>query len=747
MLLESDPLNVYIQKPCREHFDGVVRAYYSFVWEIAFRRVRHPEDAADVCQDVFLRLIVRPPPPGRVRSPRGFLAFLVLGRVDSLRRALRRRLRREEESLRRSVREGISPDDWMDLADAIASLPEDLRVPVELHEIAGIPSREIAEALGISEQTVSRRIRDGRERLRRRLVPLTPVLALAPWKIDGALLPPPPADLLQGLLRIGEMGWSLAGPTAAAQTLSTLATGGLVVSVKKIGIAAVLASLIVTGFIFVSILGPREKPDGGLGMPPALDGRKPQAVSGKGKGVSPSKEANGAESAVFEAPVDPAAPGPVCLEGKVTDLEGAPIPNAMVRALDMKILDAAAAEAQRRYGQGVEALCFARSVQDELATAMVRSLDTTVPRDAPAAERGSGHGVEALRFARSLREGLTRRTASAETDPEGHYAFRGLATAAYQVLVSHPWYLPRADPWAVVEIGKSARCDVHLAPGTCLKGQAVDEKGAPVPGAVVEARTAESGTLQGWAKFTQAFRDFREARPVLTPKAVTGGDGYFAILALEPIPHDVAARKEGFSPAEAHGVVPGKDGLVMVLRRDLFLVGRVLLPDRRAATGAEVRIEAPKVDVTSEDFQQSMLLRDIDFLGERKRQTLTGEDGRFRIDGPAPGKYQLRVEAQGCPLHTASVEIGKAAVDLEDIVLEKGFPISGAVLDPNGNPAPGAHVKAYKKAPKGSPFDREEPLSETEADAGGSFRLDGSGMEPARCWPRARSTGRGSPKR
>jgi RNA polymerase sigma factor (sigma-70 family) len=721
MHAEKDPLIAYFEEPGRERFDRVVRAHYSFVWGIAFRMVRHEEDAADVCQEVFLNLIVRPPPPGRVRSPRGFLAFLVLGRVDSLRRALRRRLRREEESVRRSAREGISVDDWTDLAEALASLPEELRVPVELHEIAGVPCREIGEALGISEQTVTRRVREGRERLRRRLAPIAPTLAVATLKLEGAL-PLPPADLLRGLYRIGEMGWSLAGEAAAAPTLSTLATGGIIVGAKKIGIGVALAALIVTGFVFVNIPGPWGKPGGGPGLTGARTDGMPPPAAAKGNGATPSKEAKGAGPVVAGAPDDPAVQGPVCLEGKVTDLRGAPVPNATVRALDTRVLDDAVAEAQRRFGQGVEALRFARNIQDEFATATMRVGDTMVLGDASAADSLSGPGVEALRSARGLQDGVARRIASAETDPEGHYVFRGLAPAAYQVLVTHPRYLPAVESWAVVETGRTDRCDVRLAPGTSLKGRAVDEKGTPVPGAIVEARTAESGTLQGWAKISQVSREFREASPLLKPEAVTGGDGSFAIDTLEPVPHDVAARKDGFSQAETHGVVPGKEEIVLVLRSDLFLAGRVLLPDRRPARGAEVAIEAPEVNMGS---MQSMVLQDIDVFGERKRRAVAGEDGRFRIAGPVPGMYRLRARAPACAPHAASVEIGKTAVNLGDIILEKGFPISGAVLGPNGNPASGALVKAYKKAPKGSPFDREEPLSEAEADARGSFCLDG----------------------
>jgi RNA polymerase sigma factor (sigma-70 family) len=97
----ADPLIAYLEAPTRERFAPVVEAYSALVWGIAYRTTRHPEDAEDICQDVFLHLIVRPPADSGVRSARAFLAWLVLSRVDHLRRAARRRIEREEEAANR----------------------------------------------------------------------------------------------------------------------------------------------------------------------------------------------------------------------------------------------------------------------------------------------------------------------------------------------------------------------------------------------------------------------------------------------------------------------------------------------------------------------------------------------------------------------------------------------------------------------------------------------------------------------
>ena len=59
----------YLERPTRRRLEKVVRAYHDLVWRTAFRVTRHSQDAEDVCQDVFLKLLLEPPRPETVRSP------------------------------------------------------------------------------------------------------------------------------------------------------------------------------------------------------------------------------------------------------------------------------------------------------------------------------------------------------------------------------------------------------------------------------------------------------------------------------------------------------------------------------------------------------------------------------------------------------------------------------------------------------------------------------------------------------
>jgi RNA polymerase sigma factor (sigma-70 family) len=51
----------------------------------------------------------------------------------------------------------------------VERLPDRYRAPLALHYLAGLPYRDVAEALGISEKRVKSRLHDARARLRRRL--------------------------------------------------------------------------------------------------------------------------------------------------------------------------------------------------------------------------------------------------------------------------------------------------------------------------------------------------------------------------------------------------------------------------------------------------------------------------------------------------------------------------------------------------------------------------------------------------
>ena len=152
----------------------VYRRHAGAVYGLGRRFLREHSLSEEMVQEVFLRLWNEPerfdPERGSLRS---FLLAQAHGRsVDVLRSDSSRR-RREERDARRTAESGydIEHEVW-DLAvaeqvkGAMAELPEDERVAIELAYFGGQTYREVAAALGAPEGTVKSRIRTGLRRLR-----------------------------------------------------------------------------------------------------------------------------------------------------------------------------------------------------------------------------------------------------------------------------------------------------------------------------------------------------------------------------------------------------------------------------------------------------------------------------------------------------------------------------------------------------------------------------------------------------
>ncbi|HVR76648.1 MAG TPA: sigma-70 family RNA polymerase sigma factor [Planctomycetota bacterium] len=190
-----DPLLAYLRRPGRRRLGRAVRAYHGYVWDVAFRITRNREDAEDLCQDVFLKLLLDPPPAESVRSPAGFLAWRVLGRARSLQRSADKRKQREEAHACRELETPGQADDLEALHEAIGDLPADLRMAVELRCLARLPLQDVAQALEISDRAVQSRIEKARGLIKRRLARCAPGAALLGLEAAGNAAPPPPGGL------------------------------------------------------------------------------------------------------------------------------------------------------------------------------------------------------------------------------------------------------------------------------------------------------------------------------------------------------------------------------------------------------------------------------------------------------------------------------------------------------------------------------------------------------------------------
>lgn len=128
-------------------------------------------DIDDIVQETFLDAFAG---IARIDDPSAARAWLVTVAVGRTRRVLAKRRRwslfaffAKDYAPRASDPRDRQPVD--DLYDALARIPEDVRIPWILHRVEQLSLPETAAACEVSLATVKRRIADAEERLARRL--------------------------------------------------------------------------------------------------------------------------------------------------------------------------------------------------------------------------------------------------------------------------------------------------------------------------------------------------------------------------------------------------------------------------------------------------------------------------------------------------------------------------------------------------------------------------------------------------
>jgi RNA polymerase sigma-70 factor (ECF subfamily) len=158
-----------------ELYDRHARLLYS----LALRIVRERADAEDVLQDVFSQVWRQ---AHRFDVARGTVVgwLITVTRSRALDRVRRRRGRLESPDVDRAVSEMVDPSAGIDLQlltteaaervrTALAQLPDEQRVPLELAYYEGLSQSEIAAKLASPLGTVKTRTREALRRLRNAL--------------------------------------------------------------------------------------------------------------------------------------------------------------------------------------------------------------------------------------------------------------------------------------------------------------------------------------------------------------------------------------------------------------------------------------------------------------------------------------------------------------------------------------------------------------------------------------------------
>ncbi len=246
-LTDAQLLDQWRKRRDADAFAELVSRHADLVYATCLRMLRNSADAEDAAQECFVVLMKSRPAVGTSLAP--WLHTVARRRALDI---VRGRKRREQRELENAVDLAVSANrDTMDLLawtdEAIAGLPDTLRVPVVERFLAGRKHGEIAAALGISEAAVRHRIGKGvdqiREALRRRGVPMTIAAIMATLETELAGAAPLALKAGLGKLAIVSPGTAVAPVWAAA--------GGLV-AMKKIGVVlGVLAGLLIAGFLAV----------------------------------------------------------------------------------------------------------------------------------------------------------------------------------------------------------------------------------------------------------------------------------------------------------------------------------------------------------------------------------------------------------------------------------------------------------------------------------------------------------------
>lgn len=154
-------------------FESLVRRYQGDVWRLAFHLVHDESLAEDATQEAFVRAYRFLP---RYRGDSRFSTWLFsIARncaLDELRRATRRRKVSEKLDAQPALPQP-EQSSAIEVREAVASLPLDLREPIVLIDILGTSYRDVAKMLHVPEGTIKSRVHRGREILVALLAPAT----------------------------------------------------------------------------------------------------------------------------------------------------------------------------------------------------------------------------------------------------------------------------------------------------------------------------------------------------------------------------------------------------------------------------------------------------------------------------------------------------------------------------------------------------------------------------------------------
>lgn len=676
-------------------FCEIVERYSGLVYGACLRVLRNPADAEDVAQECFLKVSEASAAP--TTSLPGWLHTMATRRALNRLRAEKRRVTRETAfaGAADEAREHTFDEVQEFIDEAIAKLPDDLRVPLVEHYLLGRTYESIGDELGVTRQAVSQRVQKGVEQVRVEL-------RGRGIQISSGALPTGLAGLagivategLRRALRSAAIGGLDAGALAGLSVKSTLWLMPVIFAVS-------------VGLVFWNTNRPPSEPPRGTPAVPvaAASGTAPEPRivltpawnAGQTQALLAMQSAAGLTGtatkdftlASLERPVpgpgvgaamvyvdDPNAAGTEVTIYNVNWKPWEKVPQTRLtstatigddRKLVFRNLPLGNYHIKIRQGENRGSSWY--MVLSETLPSQPLPLPLLPIRDVPIDVRDEDgnpvYGAEAFTYrSRTLGGELPFLLANGAVRRDGmkQNILPNVMAGSISVFVRAPGFASHTTDWIN---DHSKPISMVLTKGVTVTCRLIDADGDPVAGAIVH--------LQG-----DHYRAFSYAW--------SNEDGFVEILNVAAGNYELRIHSETMVLTEKPArITVGESGVVevgdVVLARGPDIVGRVY--DKDTGEGiANVTLSISAQDGTSyEDVQTDLGGHYAVMNASLTRLTIQRKSNDAYGYGAGPQMARVTVSATGIE--------GSA-----DFALSKGIPVSGRVRDSSGRPVAGAVIRA-----------------------------------------------------
>ena len=149
-----------------EQFTRLVSQYIDMVFRVALNYLKNPQDAEDITQNVFEKLLREKKP---FDSDEHIRNWLIRVAINECRKLLRSPWRRVEPLEDYRVAAYFEKESHSELFRAVMELPPKYRIAIYLHYYEGYSTQEIGSTMKIPKNTVCSHLKRGRELLKKEL--------------------------------------------------------------------------------------------------------------------------------------------------------------------------------------------------------------------------------------------------------------------------------------------------------------------------------------------------------------------------------------------------------------------------------------------------------------------------------------------------------------------------------------------------------------------------------------------------